>query len=314
MLGGSPFLVVGVLAEQGPGLELQRPRQREGASSPARPSGRSRARSTSTTSIYQPTVAARGRGGHRRRARASSRGGQRFDPEDKEALLGLGHDGEVQVLRRSSSSSFRLFLGIIGSLHAHRRRHRRLEHHERRRRGAHQGDRHQDGARREATAGSCGSSCSRRSSSPAMGGAARLRDLLRASAPSSRSSASTEYVGDPELSLSVAALTAAILGAHRPPRRLLPGARRLAARPRRGDEAVRHGDEARLCRRPPPLPRSARLQKKRATLTIASIAWGTVTILLLLAFGEGLKRQMLVQRPGDGENLAIMWPGETSKP
>ena len=36
---------------------------------------------------------------------------------------------------------------------------------------------------------------------------------------------------------------------------------------------------------------AARLQKKRAALTIASIAWGTVTILLLLAFGEGLKRQ-----------------------
>jgi hypothetical protein len=32
--------------------------------------------------------------------------------------------------------------------------------------------------------------------------------------------------------------------------------------------------------------RSARLQKKRATLTIAALAWGTVTILLLLAFGE----------------------------
>lgn len=59
---------------------------------------------------------------------------------------------------------------------------------------------------------------------------------------------------------------------------------------------------------------SARLQKKRATLTIASLAWGTVTILLLLAFGEGLKRQMMSNDQAMGNNLAIMWSGETSKP
>jgi putative ABC transport system permease protein len=59
--------------------------------------------------------------------------------------------------------------------------------------------------------------------------------------------------------------------------------------------------------------RSARLQKKRATLTIASIAWGTVTILLLLSFGEGLKRQLSENERAMGENLAIHWPGETSK-
>ncbi len=60
--------------------------------------------------------------------------------------------------------------------------------------------------------------------------------------------------------------------------------------------------------------RSARLQKKRATLTIASLAWGTVTILLLLAFGEGLKRQVSQNEQAMGSNLAILWPGETSIP
>jgi len=60
--------------------------------------------------------------------------------------------------------------------------------------------------------------------------------------------------------------------------------------------------------------RSARLQKKRATLTIASLAWGTVTILMLLAFGEGLKRQMNSNEQAMGSNLAILWHGETSKP
>ena len=59
---------------------------------------------------------------------------------------------------------------------------------------------------------------------------------------------------------------------------------------------------------------SSRLQKKRAYLTIASIAWGTVAILLLLAFGEGLKRQLDKNRRSTGENLAVMWPGETTKP
>ena len=59
---------------------------------------------------------------------------------------------------------------------------------------------------------------------------------------------------------------------------------------------------------------SARLQKKRAYLTIAAIAWGTVAILMLLAFGEGLRRQMEKNRRSTGENLAVMWPGDTSKP
>ncbi|MCM3876983.1 MAG: ABC transporter permease [Thermoanaerobaculia bacterium] len=59
---------------------------------------------------------------------------------------------------------------------------------------------------------------------------------------------------------------------------------------------------------------SSRLAKKRAILTIAAIAWGTVAILLLLSFGEGLKRQMDRNRRSTGENLAVMWPNETSKP
>jgi putative ABC transport system permease protein len=58
---------------------------------------------------------------------------------------------------------------------------------------------------------------------------------------------------------------------------------------------------------------SARLQKRRAYLTIAAIAWGTVAILMLLAFGEGLKRQLDRNRRSTGENLAVIWPGETSK-
>lgn len=58
---------------------------------------------------------------------------------------------------------------------------------------------------------------------------------------------------------------------------------------------------------------SAQLQKKRAFLTIAAIAWGTVAILLLLAFGEGLSRQLDKNRRSTAENFAVLWSGETSK-
>jgi putative ABC transport system permease protein len=60
--------------------------------------------------------------------------------------------------------------------------------------------------------------------------------------------------------------------------------------------------------------RSSRVQRKRAFLTIAAIAWGALALLLLLSFGEGLKRQMAKGRAGMGTDLAIMWPGETSVP
>ena len=58
---------------------------------------------------------------------------------------------------------------------------------------------------------------------------------------------------------------------------------------------------------------SSQLQKKRAFLTIASIAWGTVAILMLLAFGEGLKLQLDKNRRAMGENISVLWPGETTK-
>lgn len=59
--------------------------------------------------------------------------------------------------------------------------------------------------------------------------------------------------------------------------------------------------------------RASALKKKRAVLTVASIAWGTVAILMLLAFGQGLRDQLMRGRRGMGENIAVIWPGETSK-
>lgn len=60
--------------------------------------------------------------------------------------------------------------------------------------------------------------------------------------------------------------------------------------------------------------RSSKVQRKRAALTVAGIAWGTVAILLLLAFGEGLHDQLARNKRGMGENLAVCWMGQTSKP
>jgi putative ABC transport system permease protein len=58
--------------------------------------------------------------------------------------------------------------------------------------------------------------------------------------------------------------------------------------------------------------RSSRVQKKRAILTIASIAWGSLSLLLLLAFGEGLNISITTATHGMGTDLAILWPGTTS--
>jgi len=58
---------------------------------------------------------------------------------------------------------------------------------------------------------------------------------------------------------------------------------------------------------------SSRLQKKRAVLTIASIAWGSVSLLLLLAFGQGLREQLSVANRGMGSGIAVLWASETTK-
>ena len=60
--------------------------------------------------------------------------------------------------------------------------------------------------------------------------------------------------------------------------------------------------------------RDLRAQKLRTFLTIFGIVWGTVAIIVLLAFGMGFKRQLAVNMHGIGESIAIMFPGSTTKP
>jgi putative ABC transport system permease protein len=54
--------------------------------------------------------------------------------------------------------------------------------------------------------------------------------------------------------------------------------------------------------------------KSRTFMTMFGIVWGTMTVILLLAFGVGVKRSMSKNMHGMGEGIAIMWPGRTSIP
>jgi putative ABC transport system permease protein len=55
-------------------------------------------------------------------------------------------------------------------------------------------------------------------------------------------------------------------------------------------------------------------QTKRIALTVLAIAWGTLSIVLLLSFGEGLKRSFYKGSRGMGEGIAVVWPGATTRP
>lgn len=59
--------------------------------------------------------------------------------------------------------------------------------------------------------------------------------------------------------------------------------------------------------------RDLRAQKLRSFLTVFGIVWGTVAIIVLLAFGFGFKRQLAISFHGIGESVAIMFPGRTTK-
>lgn len=57
-----------------------------------------------------------------------------------------------------------------------------------------------------------------------------------------------------------------------------------------------------------------RAQKLRAFLTVFGIIWGTVAVVVLLAFGTGFKRQTAKSMHGLGEGIVIVFPGRTTKP
>ena len=56
-----------------------------------------------------------------------------------------------------------------------------------------------------------------------------------------------------------------------------------------------------------------RRQKLRSALTMFGIFWGTCSIVLLFAFGNGIGEAQLKSQKGMGEYIAIFWPGITAK-
>jgi putative ABC transport system permease protein len=56
-----------------------------------------------------------------------------------------------------------------------------------------------------------------------------------------------------------------------------------------------------------------RAQRTRAILTIVAITWGTVAVVLLMSFGEGLGNQMEAGLMNAGNRILILYGGETGK-
>jgi putative ABC transport system permease protein len=57
--------------------------------------------------------------------------------------------------------------------------------------------------------------------------------------------------------------------------------------------------------------RDLNTQRTRAVLTLAAITWGTVAVVLLMSFGEGLGTQMLNGLMNAGNRIMILYGGET---
>src|SRR5512134_3292822 len=62
------------------------------------------------------------------------------------------------------------------------------------------------------------------------------------------------------------------------------------------------------------LLQDVRHQKMRTLLTLFGITWGTVSVALLVSFGQGLEARVRKNQRGLGENIVIAWPSRTSLP
>ena len=56
-----------------------------------------------------------------------------------------------------------------------------------------------------------------------------------------------------------------------------------------------------------------KVQKTRAFLTIFAMVWGTISVVLLLAFGEGLRRNVTDGLLNAGERIFMLYGGQTSQ-
>jgi putative ABC transport system permease protein len=55
-----------------------------------------------------------------------------------------------------------------------------------------------------------------------------------------------------------------------------------------------------------------RRNRMRSVLTMLGISWGVVSLVLLLAFGEGLGGSIVAAEGSLGNNVIVLWPGQTS--
>ena len=60
--------------------------------------------------------------------------------------------------------------------------------------------------------------------------------------------------------------------------------------------------------------RDLRRQPLRSFLTLSGVAWGTLSVVALLAFGVGVMKQSMADMHGMGEGIIILWPSRTSLP
>src|ERR1044071_91653 len=54
-----------------------------------------------------------------------------------------------------------------------------------------------------------------------------------------------------------------------------------------------------------------KIHRVRASLTLVAIAWGTISVVLLLSFGEGLGDRLLNGEMNAGNRIMIVFPGQT---
>jgi putative ABC transport system permease protein len=56
-----------------------------------------------------------------------------------------------------------------------------------------------------------------------------------------------------------------------------------------------------------------KMQKTRVVLTMFAVMWGTIAVVLLLAFGEGLRQSIVKGLLNAGERIFMVYGGTTSK-
>jgi putative ABC transport system permease protein len=62
------------------------------------------------------------------------------------------------------------------------------------------------------------------------------------------------------------------------------------------------------------MAREFKAQKLRMALTVLAITWGTISITLLMAFSVGIERQMQKASAGMGQDIVVLWAGQTTMP